>query len=81
MDAQAVYIRHAFDKKIQKTRETDLATASHRLRDLEPRIRMPSLPNVRLARCSYLVTSSVYPGNQPIAYASRIVAIAWQLVL
>ncbi len=34
-----------------------------------------------LVRRCYLATSSVNPGNQPIAYASRIVTIARQLIL
>ena len=33
--AEAIYILHAFEKKSQKTRRTDLATARNRPRDLE----------------------------------------------
>ena len=33
--AEAIYILHAFEKKSEKTRRTDLATARNRLRDLE----------------------------------------------
>ena len=33
--AEAVYVLHAFEKKSQKTRNSDLATASKRLKELE----------------------------------------------
>ena len=33
--AEAIYILHAFEKKSQKTRRTDLATERNRPRDLE----------------------------------------------
>lgn len=33
--SEALYVLHAFEKKSQRTRKTDLATARRRLRDLE----------------------------------------------